>query len=119
MAAQANHRVAVYIPSTMNGNEPAPDRVIDQWVRTAKTTFANLFGGFTAYRGVGGWVSPVHGLVEEPVTVVTSFTDDDGLGLVGEVEELAANLAEALGQEAVAVEVDNRLLFVGPACVAA
>lgn len=117
--AQASHRVAIYIPSTMNGNEPAPDRVIDQWVMTAKMKFANLFGGFTAYRAVGGWVSPVHGLVEEPVTVVTSFTDNDGLGLVGEVEELAANLAEALGQEAVAVEVDNRLQFISPLCAAA
>lgn len=114
-----NHRISVYIPSTTQDNEPAPADLIAEWVRTAKKKFAKLFGGFTAYRAVGGWVSPVHGLVEEPVTVITSFTDDHGLDRLGEVEEFAATVADALGQEAVTLEIDNSLQFVGALAAAA
>jgi hypothetical protein len=114
-----SHRIAVYIPSTVNGHEPAPADLIARWVKSAKLKFAALFGGFTAYRAVGGWVSPVHGLIEEPVTVITSHTDDDGLDSLGEVEDFAAAVAEALGQEAVTLEIDNQLQFVGALAVAA
>lgn len=114
-----NHRVSIYIPSTTNRHEPAPADLIARWVKSAKTTFAKLFGGFTAYRAVGGWMSPVHGLIEEPVMVVASHTDDDGLDRLGEVEEFAAAVAEALGQEAVTIEVDNSLQFVGALAAAA
>jgi hypothetical protein len=113
-----NHRIAVFIPSTINGNEPAPADLIARWVKSAKLKFADLFGGFTAHRAVGGWMSPANGLVEEPVTVVSSFTDD-GLDRLGEVEEFAATVAEALGQEAVALEIDNSLQFVGALAAAA
>ena len=59
------------------------------------------------------------GLVEEPVTVVASFTDDHGLNRLNEVKAFAAKMGRALSQEAVAVEVDHRLEFVTPLEVAA
>jgi hypothetical protein len=114
-----NHRIAIFIPSTVNGNEPAPADLIARWVKTAKLKFAELFGGFTAHKAIGGWMSPIHGLIEEPVTVVASHTDDDGLDRLGEVEEFAAAVAEALGQEAVTVEIDNRLQFIEALATAA
>lgn len=64
-------------------------------------------------------MSPVHGLIEEPVTIITAFTDHDGLDRLGEVEEFAATVAEALGQEAVALEIDNSLQFIGAVAAAA
>lgn len=108
-----SHRVAIYIPATVNGNQPAPADLIAEWVRSAKTKFATLFGGFTSFKAQGGWMSEVHGLIEEQVTVVASHCDDDGLDKIGEVEGFAAELAEALNQEAVAIEVDNSLQFIG------
>ena len=114
-----NHRVAIFIPSTTNGNEPAPAALIARWVKSAKLKFAELFGGFTAYRAVGGWVSPIHGLIEEPVTVVTAFTHDDGLDRIGEVEEFAAAVAEAAWPGGRDLEIDNSLQFVGPLAAAA
>lgn len=114
-----SHRIAIYIPSTTHGNKPAPADLIAKWVKSAKLKFAELFGGFTAHKAVGGWVSPVHGLIEEPVTVIAAHTDDDGLDRIGEVEEFAAAVAEALGQEAVTVEIDNSLQFVGALAAAA
>lgn len=112
------HKVAIIVPSTINGVETAPKNVVEQWVRTAKLKFAYLFGGFTAHAACGGWVSDQHGLIEEPVTVIASFTDDGGLSLVDDVRELAARMAESMGQEAVSVEVNHSLEFVSPALVA-
>ncbi len=113
MAAK-KHRIGVVVPSTVNVKETASKELVEEWVRTAKTRFAELFGGFTAHSAVGGWVSPEHGLIEEPVTVVASFTDSHGLNRLGEVKALAAEIAGALAQEAVAVEVDHGLEFVAP-----
>ena len=114
-----NHRVSIFIPSTTHGNKPAPAQLIARWVKSAKLKFAELFGGFTAFDAVGGWMSPVHGLIEEPVKVVASHTDDDGLDRLADVEEFAATVAEALGQEAVTIEVDNGLRFIGALAAAA
>lgn len=113
-----NHKVAVFIPSTTNINEAASIETINQWIRSAKIRFAELFGGFTSHNAIGGWMSPIHGLVEESVTVVASFTDESGLAHLGEVKAFASRLAEALFQEAVAVEVDHSLHFITPVAVA-
>ncbi len=113
------HRIAVIVPSTVNGNEAAPNEVVAKWSKAAKVKFARLFGGFTAHKAVGGWVSAEHGLIEEPVTVVASFTDDDGLIFLDDVKEFAARMADEMGQEAVSVEVDHQLEFVSPLAVAA
>lgn len=114
-----NHKIAVIIPSTTNVNESASTETINQWIKSAKTRFAQLFGGFTSYSAVGGWMSPEHGLVEENVTVVSSFTDEIGLSRLADVMAFASSMAKALSQEAVAVEVDHRMEFVSPLAMAA
>jgi len=113
-----NHKIAVIIPSTMHANEAASPETVGKWVKCAKKQFAQLFGGFTSHNAVGGWLSPEHGLIEENVTVVSSFTDDRGLNRLGEVKAFASKMATALSQEAVAVEVDHSLQFVSPLGVA-
>lgn len=107
-----NHKIAIYIPSTINGNEPAPIELIEKWVRASKIMLANLFGGFTTYNGQGGWFSPEHGLIEESVTIVLAFTDQEGLTKLPKVNELASEIAASMGQEMVSVEVDGSLNFV-------
>lgn len=108
------HRIAVIVPSTVNANQSASKEVISKWINAAKVKFARLFGGFTAHNAVGGWVSQEHGLIEENVTIVTSYTDEDGLEFVEMVKEFAAQMAAALGQEVVSVEVDHQLEFISP-----
>lgn len=112
-----NHRIGLIIPSTINVNEAASPEIVSKWVKCAKVQFANIFGGFTSHSAVGGWMS-AEGLVEEPVTVVASFTDDQGLNRLGEIKAFAAKMGRALGQEAVALEVDHGLHFVPPLGVA-
>ena len=114
-----NHKIALIIPSTLNANEAASTEIVNKWVKCAKVQFAQLFGGFTSHNAVGGWLSPVHGLIEENVTVVSSFTDDHGLKRLKEVKVFAAKMGRALGQEAVAMEVDHSLHFIPPLGVAA
>ncbi len=106
-----NHRIAIYVPSTREGNIPAPE-LSAKWVRKAKEKFAKLFGGFTATPAQGGWWSQTHGLIEENVTIVHAATDDAGLAKLPEVREFAVLLQQAMSQEAVSLEVDNSLEFV-------
>ena len=113
-----NHRIGLIIPSTVNVNEVASLETVGKWIKSAKVQFAEIFGGFTSYNAVGGWMS-AQGLVEEPVTVVASFTNDHGLNRLNEVKAFAAKMGRALSQEAVAVEVDHRLEFVTPLEMAA
>ena len=114
-----NHKIGLVIPSTINVDQMAPTEIVNKWVRCAKTRFAELFGGYTSHSAIGGWLSHEHGLIEENVTVVSSFTDANGLKRLSEVKAFAAKLGRALGQEAVALEVDHSLQFVPPLGVAA
>ena len=107
-----NHKIAVYVPSTINGNVPA-NEMAEKWVRMTKIRMANLFGGFTIYQTVGGYMSAEHGLIEEQITVVQSFTDDEGLTKLPKVNELAMEIMTDMGQEVVSVEVDGTLNFIG------
>ena len=108
-----NHKIAIYIPSTINGNVAAPTEMIEKWLRASKIKLASLFGGFTSYSGMGGWMSDTHGLIEEPVIIVQAFADTDGLAQLDQVRELAKEMASDMGQEMVSVEVDGTLNFIG------
>lgn len=107
-----NHKIVIWVPSTVNGNQPAPPELIAKWVRAAKILMSGLFGGFTTYNGQGGWYSPTNGLVEENVTIIQSFTDEEGLTKLDQVNELAKAIANDMSQEIVSVEVDGTLNFV-------
>jgi len=106
------HKIAIYVPSTVKGNQPAPAVLVAKLVKASKVKLASLFGGFTAFVGQGGWHSPEHGLIEENVTIVQSFTDEAGLVHVHEVKELAKQIAKEMQQEVVSVEVDGALHFI-------
>lgn len=108
------HKISIYIPSTLAGHFPAPADVVEMWLTVAKLRMARCFGGFTATQAVGGYVSDLHGTIEEQVVIITSFTDSEGLSKVPEVESLARQIAAAMQQECVSVEVDGTLTFIEP-----
>lgn len=107
-----NHKIAIIIPSTINANAEAPAEIVAKWIRVSKVKFAKFFGGFTSHHAKGGWVSDEFGLIEEDVTVVTSFTNEEGLIHMEAVRDFAAELATEMGQEAIAIEIDNSMEFV-------
>lgn len=106
------HKIAIYVPSTINGNTKAPPEVIKENVDKAKKTFALLFGGFTSTPAQGGWYSPTHGLIQEDIQIVYSFTDDEGFKKVDEITQLARDIAKSMTQEAVTVEIGGSVQFV-------
>lgn len=107
-----NKKVAVYVPSTVNGNTKAPTELIAANVNKAKKTLAELFGGFTATPAQGGWYSPIHGLIQEEIVIVYAYTNEEGITKAGEVERLAKEIAASMTQEAVTVEIDGAINFI-------
>ena len=107
-----NTKVAIYVPSTIAGNKPAPKNLIKKWENNCKEKMAQLFGGFTVFKTKGGWYSPELGLIEENITIIQSFTNEEGLNKVPELQELAKNMAEAMSQEVVAVEIAGVMNFI-------
>lgn len=106
------HKIAVYVPSTYNWKQRASNKLIAQWEGEAKRTMAQLFGGFTAVMGQGGYLLPDGQLVEEAVRIIRSHTDASGLNKVNEVFDLARRIAVGMQQQSVAVVVDNAMHFV-------
>jgi hypothetical protein len=107
-----DHKVALYIPSTVAVNKPCPD-LQGRMTDLALEQLSRLFGGATRLPAVGAWVSETHGLVKEPINFVFSFTDETTLSRhVDAVLGLAAQIGAEMLQEAVAVEIDGQLHLV-------
>lgn len=107
-----SHKVSVYVPSTQNVNlrlsADAHKNVLDTTLRF----MSELYGGATAVEARGAWVSSDGMLVIETVTVVTSYTDSDDLAKQRRVKLYCEHIRHILGQEAIAVEIDNEMFFV-------
>ena len=85
-------------------------------------TIANIAGGYTSYRGQGGWINSMGLLVEEPVTIVDcniqSHTDwglsPVAIGCVKAFRALARTIAVELSQECVFLSIDGKAELVRP-----
>jgi hypothetical protein len=110
-----NRRVAIYVPTTIDGNIPLDDATILHWRLKATKYFAQTFGGCSVTFGLGAWISPIHGLIEEKKIIVYSFTDDAGMkaNLPG-VQHFARHMLHELRQEAVSLEIDNSMELIYP-----
>ena len=94
--------VQLYIPE---GNSEVEKRVY--------TFFSERFGGSTVFDALGCWTSPVDGLVREHVRIVKSYCTEDQLKrCIEEVINEAEVVKSLLHQEAVALEVNNKMYLV-------
>lgn len=99
----------------MNINEKANNR---EQVQFITRSLSSLFWGATLYKTKGARVSSeLDGkLVQEDVTIVQSFaTEADFSSKLVNAIDLAKILCAEMSQEAVSLEVDNKLYFVGAA----
>jgi hypothetical protein len=106
------HKVTLYIPSTKNVSEALAVSEKNSIIADALAFLSKQFGGATALEAKGAWISESGDLVTESVTLVYSFS-----GQFGETEHkivwaYAEGLKEKLSQEAIAVEIDNKLYFI-------
>lgn len=106
-----NHYVSIYVPSTVDGDKPAPQELIDTTLNHVELTLSTLFGGETESDGNGGWPDTRDGhLVKEQVKIVKAFcTEDDLLAKFDAVVAEVDYVKTAMTQQAVSLEIDGEL----------
>lgn len=104
--------VKIYIPGTINVNEPAPEL---QKAITAEALklFSDLFGGATCGRYTGAWTSPGRGLVLEDVNIIYSFcTADQFRAAFPQILDFGRSVCQRMQQDAISLEYNNKLGFI-------
>lgn len=106
----------VIVPSTKSADKLISNSERERRVRTVKKYLAQKFGGFTSDKESGGYYSDKkHKLIQEPVTVVTSYATKQSYkkNKSGVVKQVSA-WAKKWGQESVGYEVEGDLFYIKP-----
>lgn len=107
-----SHRISIFVPSTFECNKPAKRMQARETKRAAKY-LCSYFGGCTAQRAEGYWVSDTKGLIKEAQNIVFSAcTEADKETHTAKVLAYAKRLARRMKQEAITVQLDDTLIFV-------
>ena len=107
---ELSSKIRFFVPSTTEVTEEIDSSEI---VTRVQSKFSEMFGGATTYNAIGCWTSPVAGLVKEKVTVVASFCNEKALEEnIEEVLEMAKTIKAEMSQEAIALEINNKLYLV-------
>jgi hypothetical protein len=106
---------SIVIPTMKHDGSPIDDAAREDAINHAMKVMAELFGGFTALPGEGGWVSPAGKLHREAVTKIESACLHEGRhyeealsGLLA----LAVDLKGLLSQEAIMIAAGDSVEFV-------
>ena len=106
------NKVEIYVPSTYNGNKPA--RIMQAFkVRKIAKALAAMFGGATATKAEGYYISDTKGLIKERQMIVFECCDDEGLIQYSEqVKNLAASLRDEMKQESITITIHGEMSFI-------
>lgn len=108
-----SHKITIYIPSTYSINEKIPESVHQKWVDDAATLLSEAFGGATATKCMGYWVSDTKGLVKEHPTMVFAYCEEAALQEnIDKIVDFARLMNTALKQDAIGLELDNKMGFI-------
>lgn len=100
-------QVKVYVPSTVNVNQPSDSQ---EWVDRALTFLSKEFGGATATNALGAWISNQGELIKENVTVVFSYAKQDQLeNSIENIYDFCVVMKHVLKQEAIALEINGEM----------
>jgi CRP-like cAMP-binding protein len=105
-----SHQLVLYIPTTL-----AVDQTFDTtaYVERTLTFLGARFGGATSKQASGVWRSEMAGLVAETVYLVQTYaTEADLMMHLDAVVAFIKELKHELGQEAMALEVDQKLILI-------
>lgn len=106
-----NCKWSIYVPSTKNMNEKCDNT---EEVRRVIGELFDLFGGATASPAVGGWRCEDGNVVVEDVTIVYAFcTSEQSVEHADEVISIARRICREFNQEAVTVEYNGQIGFIG------
>lgn len=104
------HQLAVFIPTTIH-----VDQKIDTSLYVTKTLdfFGEKFGGATSKKAEGVWNSNELGVVTEVLhVVVTYITENDLNRYMDDVIRFVKDIKNDLQQEAMAMEINNKMILV-------
>ena len=105
-----NHKITVYVPSTINVNEIFDN---SKKVDEVATMLSQFFGGATSSPALGFWVSDEVGLVKEKSTIVFAYCAEADLqNHIDEVITYCENMKTELKQESIAMELDGNMYFI-------
>jgi hypothetical protein len=104
------HKVTLYIPSTTDVDKHLSADTAKDVVTRAKRLLANIFGGATAISAEGSWLSG-ETLVDESVTLVYAFSNELTEDALSKIRLFCEELKSELRQDAIALEIDNRLIL--------
>ena len=106
-------KITVYIPSTININQTTDNA---QQIKNCETLLSMLCGGYTTITAAGGWVSEVNNeLIKETITTVYAYTgavEKEFDFKIDCVIDFCEYLKIEMQQEAISLEVDNKLYFI-------
>ena len=105
-------KITLYVPSTRNGGDPLTAEEHQRIVTEVSKQFAKKFGGYTCQKGVGGWITEDNQLIEESVTLVTSYHAIGTRDALAFVIPIAQAIKFRYGQEAVSVETEQGIEFI-------
>lgn len=105
------YRIAIYVPSTVNVNRKTNTT---KYVNNTLQGMSRLFGGATAIKAAGGWITSYNELVTEDITIVYSFSDTASFTeeAINEVISYCEHLKRELKQECITLELNNQLYFI-------
>lgn len=106
------HQIGVYIPTTID-----VDKAVDttSYIERTQNFLKQLFGDVmtTSDMAQGVWNSEEVGLVSEAIHIVRTFVTQATLErFLGDVLEYVESLKEELSQEAMAIEVNQKLMLI-------
>lgn len=104
------HQIRVYIPTTVDVDQQSDTSA---YVRETLDFLGQKFGGATSVPARGVWQSQEAGLVGEDVYIVHTYASASAMNEhLDQVIAYAKTLKTALRQEAIALEVDRRLVLI-------
>lgn len=107
---ELSSNVKIYVPSTIDVDQETDNQAM---VEHVETVLAGYFGGATAMQALGSWLAQNGKLVFEKVTVVQSYCTEEQLNShIEDVVNLALYVKKEMSQEAVSLEVNNKLYLV-------
>ena len=104
------NQIGVYIPTTIAVDQKANT---SEYVEKTLSFMGKLFGGATYEKVQGVWNSQEAGLVQEDIHLVRSYCSQPVLDKhMGEVVDYVETLKQELQQEAMALEVNQKLMLI-------
>lgn len=107
-----DNRVGLYVPSTQAGSLPLKRDTAEMFVNRSIRFLSEHFGGATAISAKGGWIDRSGHLVTEEVTLVYAFAGSLTSADLEQIKAYALELKADMGQEAIAVEINDMLLLI-------